>query len=150
MAGQRDNRRALHIGCRADLKVVRQSLQRIHHFLTMQDLPSEMIEDLDLVLSEAMANIVLHGNLDTDGMIECSLMVRDLSVDCRLSDTGAAFDPAGVGLAAPEPMAFSQGGYGWFLIRSLTRQIAYAREGARNVLCFSMRRCAGCGSDRCR
>jgi|GEM_PF-1319792 len=149
MAGPPDMRPALDVRCGADLDEVRHTLQHIHNFLSKHALPSDLVEDLDLVLSEAMTNIVLHGNTDANGLIECQLVLRDTAVECRLSDTGVAFDPAGAGLAAPEAKAFSEGGYGWFLIRSLTCQISYARKGAWNVLCFSMRSCAGCGAERC-
>lgn len=149
MAGTTETRCVLNLGCRADLTEVRVALQRIHDFLIVQDLPPDMVEDLDLVLAEAMANIVLHGKMGTEGVIECKLLLQDRSVDCRLSDTGVAFDPTCAGLSTPEPMAFSEGGYGWFLIRSLTRNITYMREGPRNVLGFSMRRCAECGAEKC-
>lgn len=149
-AGQTDPSRTLRLACRANLTEVRGTLQHIHDFLTVQDLPCETVDDLDLVLSEAMSNIVRHGAMGGDGRIDCHLVIRDTSVECRLSDTGVAFDPSGAGLTAPDPMAFSEGGYGWFLIRSLTHHITYARDGACNVLCFSILRCAGCGSEWCR
>lgn len=140
MAGLIEAKSDLRIGCPADLLEVRQALQQVRHFLSMQDLPCDLVEDVDLVLAEAMTNIVRHSYKDAAGLIECHLVLGDVSVECRLTDTGNGFDPAGAGHRAPSPSSFSEGGYGWFLIRSLTQRLSYAREGNRNVLCFSLDR----------
>jgi serine/threonine-protein kinase RsbW len=58
---------------------------------------------------------------------------------CTLSDRGAAL-PArhlpGGDLAVPElrPETLPEGGFGWLLIRKLTRDIHYARTGGSNRL----------------
>ena len=128
----------LRLRCEGKLLPVRQALQHVHQFLSVQEIPCDLVEDVDLVLSEAMTNIVRHGYRDVDGVIECDLVVNDRSVECRLADTGQRFDPAGSGQASPEPATLAEGGYGWFLIRSLTSQLSYTREDGRNILRFSV------------
>lgn len=128
----------LRLRCEGTLLSVRHALQHMHHFLSLQTIPCALVEDVDLVLSEAMTNIVRHSYGDVDGMIECVLVVNNTSVDCRLADTGRSFDPAGAGRAPPEPAELAEGGYGWFLIRSLTNKLSYTREGGRNILRFSV------------
>ena len=34
------------------------------------------------------------------------------------------------------PQDLPEGGFGWFLIRSLTRDLTYLREDGYNMLCF--------------
>lgn len=41
---------------------------------------------------------------------------------------------------APELSALRAGGFGWFIIRDLTRSLFYFREESRNVLCFNIPR----------
>lgn len=137
----------LRLRCEGKLLSVRQALQHVHQFLSVQAVPCALAEDIDLVLSEAMTNIVRHGYGGIDGVIECDLVVNDTSVDCCLSDTGRSFDPAGAGRAPPEPDDLAEGGYGWFLIRSLTNKLSYTREGGRNVLRFSVSAMQGMGKD---
>lgn len=130
-----------HISCPWDLMEMRKALQHVNHFVSVQQALPDLAEDLDLVLSEAMTNIVRHGTQDAEGVIECFLVLEGGGVQCRLTDTGRAFDPSGAGLCAPEPKTFPEGGYGWFLIRSLTSHLSYAREGNLNVLHFYILRC---------
>ncbi|PZX42142.1 serine/threonine-protein kinase RsbW [Roseinatronobacter thiooxidans] len=140
MAELTETKSDLRICCAGELVPVRQTLQHVRHFLSAQDIPYEVSADIDLVLSEIMTNIVEHGYKDAAGVIECDLVLNTASVECRMSDTGRAFDPSGAGHTAPDPATFAEGGYGWFLVRSLTSQLSYAREGDRNILYFSMQR----------
>ena len=55
---------------------------------------------------------------------------------CRVSDTGRAFRPSQFGHTSPEPARLREGGYGWFLIRSLARALTYQRVGDTNCLTF--------------
>lgn len=41
---------------------------------------------------------------------------------------------------SPEACAIRAGGFGWFIIRDLTRSLFYFRENSRNVLCFNIPR----------
>ncbi|ATX67187.1 serine/threonine-protein kinase RsbW [Roseinatronobacter bogoriensis subsp. barguzinensis] len=128
----------LRLRCEGTLFSVREALQHVHQFLSIQCMPCALVEDVDLVLSEAMTNIVRHSYGDAGGVIECDLVVKGTSVDCRITDTGRSFDPAGAGRAPPEPADLAEGGYGWFLIHSLTNKLSYTREGGRNILRFSV------------
>lgn len=44
---------------------------------------------------------------------------------------------------SPEVAALRAGGFGWPIIRELTRRLSYFRENDQNVLCFDIPACAG-------
>lgn len=47
----------------------------------------------------------------------------------------------------PEVSALRAGGFGWYIIRDLTRSLFYFREDSRNVLCFNIPRRSARRSD---
>lgn len=99
---------------------------------------------LELVLAEALNNIVEHGYGDTGhGTITLSL-VRDLrGLSCSISDDGVelpatCLDRAFGETERPEPGSLPEGGFGWFLIRDLVEDLGYHRANGRNLLAFRL------------
>lgn len=95
---------------------------------------------LNLILEEIVTNVAHHG-AGPEGAAVRVRVVRDGDlVRGEIRDTGAAFDPlarAPVDVAAgidERPI----GGLGIHLVRSLARDLAYAREGGENVLSFTL------------
>lgn len=130
--------------CRGNLPDVRKAMQQVEAFLRAQGQPRELCDDLNLVMSEAMTNIARHAYPDKEGVISFHLHLSRGAVTCTLTDSGIAFDPACAGRASPEPGAFPEGGYGWFLIRSLASSLSLSRENGVNTLRFAIR----CGKGR--
>lgn len=128
----------LHGTCRGRLLDVRKAMQRVERFMLAQDVAPETWDDLNLVMSEAMTNIARHAYPDQEGSIGFHLHLDQTAVRCCLVDSGIAFDPSSTGRAAPEPSAFPEGGYGWFLVRSLTDTLSYNRKDGVNTLRFSI------------
>lgn len=96
---------------------------------------------VELVLAEALNNVVEHALARTNALTE--IMVRGAYTEGELTltviDTGVAM-PAG---RAPRGKApdldvatdeLPEGGFGWFMIHSLTEQVSYARIGDANHL----------------
>lgn len=136
MTDQSEIQARLRITCQGDLWSIRSLLADAEVFLKEQSFPADRIDDLKLVLAEAMTNIARHGYSDRPGEISLSLVVEDRGVLCELVDTGVAFDPSGLGYSSPEPAQAREGGYGWFIIRAMSQSVCYVREQGRNKLCF--------------
>ena len=95
---------------------------------------------VEIVLAEALNNIVEHAYDRADtGEIGLHVRLERTALVCTLTDRGAtlpALQPPEGQLPemGPCPENLPEGGFGWFLIRSLTRDIHYAREAGRNRL----------------
>jgi serine/threonine-protein kinase RsbW len=99
--------------------------------------------DVEIVLAEAINNIVEHAYSGNGGMVELCLCLTDEMLDCEILDWGVRMP----GDAAPSPPLprldcgfdrFPEGGLGWSLIRSLTGGLSYRRSDGRNWLSFRM------------
>lgn len=99
-------------------------------------------DSCNIVLAEVLNNIVEHGYSGQDnGMIVIDAKVRQKFVCFEISDFG---DPIpGSVLPNPSPPScdgpiehLPEGGFGWFLIRALTKNICYERLDGRNCLRF--------------
>ncbi|MDD2336170.1 MAG: ATP-binding protein [Geobacteraceae bacterium] len=91
---------------------------------------------IELVVEEAVVNVCKYAYHNECGMIEISCEMAKSFLRIGITDTGVPFDL----LSVTEPdlgadIAERQiGGVGCFLIRSLTDDVTYRREGDRNVL----------------
>lgn len=138
MTGQPDPQPEFHLTCKADLWAIRNALVDVEMFLLKRGINRSRIADLCLVLAEATTNIARHAYRDSGGEIRLSLRLDGSRLHCELTDKGRAFDPTTIGHCAPEPAQFSEGGYGWFIIRHLSDSISYSRKGRCNLLRFSV------------
>lgn len=138
MTGKPDLQTEFHLTCQADHWAIRNALVDIELFLLECGVMRSRIADLCLVLAEAMTNIARHAYRDSDGEICVRLRLGGSRLRCDLTDTGVAFDPSTLGLCAPDPAQFSEGGYGWFIIRHLSDSVSYSRQKSRNLLQFSI------------
>ncbi len=130
----------LHVTCKGTLMDVRRAMFQVERFMRDQNATGELYDDLNLVLSEAMTNIARHGYPRDEGTISFHLRLKPDAVICRLTDHGIPYRPDALGLSSPEPGSFAEGGYGWFLIRSLTQTLAYSRSEGMNILDFTIPR----------
>ena len=111
--------------------------QRLYDFLAdnLKPLPvsKEFRHDLKLVAEELLANIIKHGYDDEpEQVIDIELSVADERVQLTFSDSGKAFNPMKNG--QPEPHNdLSEGGMGILLVKSLTDEQNYRRDGDHNV-----------------
>lgn len=87
---------------------------------------------LKLVLEEAVANAIKHGNkYNKDLLVEvrCSLRARSLTLE--VVDQGSGFDPDMVADPTSESRIATPGGRGVYLIKNLMDKVEYLNLGRR-------------------
>jgi serine/threonine-protein kinase RsbW len=121
---------------------VREALGHILRHPVMLPLNPEARGSAELVLAEALNNIVEHAYSCDDGRIDVQLSVQNDRLFCEVIDAGVAMPnnvlPAGLAQPIGEDQDLPEGGYGWFLIRSLTQNLSYQRKDTRNHLSFQL------------
>jgi anti-sigma regulatory factor (Ser/Thr protein kinase) len=85
------------------------------------------LDDALLVLSELVANSVLHGGLGPGEPIEVRVKLGPTSMCVKVTDEGGGF-----AAAAAEPSTF--GGRGLGIVDRLARDWGHERDGARTVV----------------
>lgn len=119
---------------------VRQALCALFDRLTVAPLSQRARDTAQIVLAEALNNVVEHAYAQGTGEIEVTVAFCPTGLICRISDAGLPMPgesaPPGH-LAAISPDGdMPEGGFGWYLIRSLSKDLHYRREGGRNLLSF--------------
>ena len=121
---------------------VREALCTMLRHPVMAPLNPEARGSAELVLAEALNNIVEHAYCCEDGDINVVLCVRNARLFCEVIDAGIAMPnnvlPAGLAQPITDDQDLPEGGYGWFLIRSLTQNLTYQRKDAHNHLTFQL------------
>lgn len=123
---------------------VRDGLSDAIAALRVLKLSCEEYGAIELVFAEMMNNIVEHAYADTpDGIIQLVVQPKELGLFCTFSDDGHPMPdssvPAGNFAEVDCEIAdLPEGGFGWFLIRDLARDLEYSRNGGKNILTFRM------------
>jgi serine/threonine-protein kinase RsbW len=119
---------------------VRDALSAVRAALNPLELDSEEHGRIELVLAEVLNNIVEHGYPPSaSGTIGIEGALKNDGLHLRISDHGIAL-PEGctpLGIAAPVDVALDdlpEGGFGWFLIRNLAKDVHYYRRDGENHL----------------
>lgn len=131
-----------HVTIPGDPMAVREGLKALFDTIVLRSLPEDGRGTAEIVLAEALNNIVEHAYARHPGDIEITLHLRPNELICRITDTGLPMPndqlpegkPASVNPADDLP----EGGFGWFLIRSLSHDLLYRREEGRNLLSFRL------------
>ena len=122
-----------------------ESLHDLLTFITDEAKRKGFSEDarrrIELVAEEALVNVFVHGYPQNQGQVEVRCLASDdSSLTIEISDTGVSFNP--LSLAAPDLQpdlaARKIGGMGVFLIRKMTDDVAYRREGNNNILTMTV------------
>ena len=123
----------------------RRLLMQLALWLRRAGLGAEDGDTLQIVLAEAVNNIVEHGGCNTGEAISVRIAPdgpRRLFID--IHDRGRRIPQAALA-GRPDPLpcasggpagAISEGGFGWQLIRSLVRGVHYGQDGNGNRLCL--------------
>ena len=120
---------------------VRDVLGQLLETLDPLDLEREERDTVELVLAEVLNNIVEHAyaGSPTQGVIRLTAKMRTNGLHITVLDDGVPM-PGGV---TPLGMAqdlnvdlddLPEGGFGWFLIRDLAKDVHYQRAGGCNQL----------------
>ncbi len=120
---------------------VRQLLCDLNVCLKALSLTAEEVGTIEIVLAEALNNIVEHAYRDKEGSISIRLTPAKNGLMVRLEDHGSPL-PNGempLGRTFVAGTAFEdlpEGGFGWFLIREIARDLTYERVDNKNLLTF--------------
>ncbi|MDP3648183.1 MAG: ATP-binding protein [Tabrizicola sp.] len=127
-----------------DARSVRRALRHVIAAAPLCTLSDADRGTTELVLAEVLNNIVEHAYVGCTGRITLSLDLCASGLAVRITDDGLAMPGGAVpsGLLPTNPAApaatLPEGGFGWFLIKSLTRDLAYHRKEGRNHLSFTL------------
>jgi anti-sigma regulatory factor (Ser/Thr protein kinase) len=119
---------------REDMALAAQTLSR---FATENGLPAAILHDLNVVIDEALSNIIAYGyDKDVTSEIKLRLEYRNGEVAMVIEDRGRRFDPTK--FPAPDqsgPLTTRKvGGVGIHFMRSLMDDISYTRAAGLNRL----------------
>lgn len=120
---------------------VRETLEKLVFNLKKLNLDLEEIGTVELVLAEILNNIVEHAYPEgtPPGPIFVSCVQRAEGLFVEIRDQGKAM-PDGqlpIGMLSPidvETEDLPEGGFGWFLIQHLARDVSYERVNSENLL----------------
>lgn len=143
-AVHRPERQIFHHSFHADHLSVRRALRAaLARFL--RQLTEDEAGTLELILAEVLNNIVEHGYAEAGGGTITLSMVRDRQgLSCSVSDDGAALPLSCIKPESedetrrPDPNTLPEGGFGWFLIRDLAKDLGYHRDQGHNLLAFRL------------
>jgi serine/threonine-protein kinase RsbW len=106
-------------------------------------LTTDHAETAQIVLAEVLNNVVEHAYLYAEGRpIELTIFVQPDGLWCEVTDQGRAMPDGRLPLGRMPKIdtratgSLPEGGFGWALVRGLTRNIAYARGDGHNHLEF--------------
>lgn len=111
-------------------------------WLSEHGVPRDVAQELELVLAEALNNVVEHAYLyREDGEIEITIQLTPDLMTAQITDFGQKFDgPPPLREMEVEKMALEElpeGGFGWNLIRTLTDNVEFQRLDEKNQLTLS-------------
>lgn len=128
----------------SDFRWVRRIIQQSVAALEASDMATEHIGSVEIVLAEALNNIVDHAYpQNAPGDITLSIRQRPAGLLIEIRDKGTPM-PGGRAPLGQHPLPDDdgkptpEGGYGWFLIRELVRDLIYDRRDGENLLIFRM------------
>lgn len=118
---------------------VSRMVRRAEEWLLSFDVGKEFSGDVALVLAEALNNVVEHAyQYREDGLIDVELRLRSPELKISIQDKGQKFPglPAKKVMDGPEQNFedLPEGGFGWFLIQTLTSAIEYEHVAGENHL----------------
>ncbi len=137
--GRTQHRPTLDLNIYSDLCLASEAVSRVGKWLEQENVESDCIGDVMLVLAEALNNVIEHAyGSEQKGHIQIKATLRAQTLSVQIVDRGKPFDgpPDEVSLNT-DKYALSEmpdGGFGWFLIKSLTEDIHFSHDGGQNKL----------------
>jgi serine/threonine-protein kinase RsbW len=129
---------------RATFANVRLAIENAMSTLEPLNLPEEEKSSVEIALAEALNNVVEHAYPDgTPGDVKLVLRHGRAGLLIEIRDNGRPMPngrtPDGNHPTESEPCNdLPEGGFGWFLIRELARDLVYDRENGENFLIFRL------------
>lgn len=129
-----------HLQATASEMSVRALLVELRARLCAAGMSQAACGTVEIVIAEALNNIVEHAYHGADtGEIGLHAWLGQAGLVCTLSDRGSALPALHLPEGRPPDIgtqrdALPEGGFGWFLIQSLARNVHYMREDGGNRL----------------
>ena len=121
----------------SDPEAIREGLQGLFALDLLKALTEESRDAAEIVLAEVLNNVVEHAYAMYPGKIELWVTRREDFLFVRMVDHGLPMPggdlPGGRMLKVDD---LPEGGFGWFLIRNLSHELTYERDGMHNILSF--------------
>jgi serine/threonine-protein kinase RsbW len=112
---------------RSAVDPVVQNVMSIVHNLKCADGREDAVE---LALTEALANAVVHGaNSDPSKIVECDVACDEASILIIVRDPGNGFDPQSIPNPCVGENIYSRHGRGIYLINQLMDQVEFHKNG---------------------
>ncbi len=129
----------LQLGIKSVQSEVSFVVEHVAHWMAYHMLDDEIVGELQLVLAEALNNVVEHAYLySEDGVIDVFLSLDPAKLTIKITDTGRKFDgPPPFKEMDVENYSFEElpeGGFGWNLIRTLTDYVEFEHADKQNRL----------------
>ncbi len=135
----------IHIELEGTPKEVRHALETLRERLTERQLEACNAGTLEIVLAEVLNNVVEHALVhQSDGLISLTGNYDANSWFLKVRDNGAPMPEDQIPSGKPpevdtDLMDLPEGGFGWMMVRTLARDIVYARtDEGWNELTFSI------------
>jgi anti-sigma regulatory factor (Ser/Thr protein kinase) len=87
------------------------------------DVDSDLLRDVHLLVSEVVNNSVVHGGVDEDGWIEIALNADGDRLRCEVRDSGSDGEPT-----PRDPDFENGGGFGLFLVEAMAARWGSDRD----------------------
>lgn len=121
---------------RAEPASVRAALLAVTAVPPVAELAPDLRGTVELVLAEVLNNVAEHAYADSAGHVAVTVALQPGALWCEVVDEGAPM-PGGT---LPEGRLpeddLPEGGFGWHLIRTMTRDLQYRRQRGTNRLNF--------------
>lgn len=121
---------------------VRHALRDIMSHPLLAGLSDSLRGNAELVLAEVLNNIVEHAYRDMGGKMTLHIAQHVDGPFFQVFDRGRPIPngkmPQGLLPKLEIGRALPEGGFGWLLIRTLTQELLYRRDGSRNCLSFKL------------
>ena len=135
-------KQASHVIAQANPLAVRHSLASMFAQEPLSCISDDMRSTAEIVIAEALNNIVEHAYADQSGMIVVSLNLGEDGLECAFTDQGAPMPnnslPQGKLHDLNDMEDLPEGGFGWYLIRALAQDLQYSRTCEQNFLRFRL------------
>jgi serine/threonine-protein kinase RsbW len=120
---------------------VRTALERLFAALPAGLLDDDARGSAEIVITEVLNNIVEHAYAGVAGEIDLTIRPLEDGLHCTVTDRGTPLPDCnlpGDGLPDSGADDLPEGGFGWYLIRTLSQDISYLRIGTANRLTFRL------------
>jgi len=132
-----------HYTCRNDLAELPRVNAQLQQFIDGKGIPPQATYALELAMEELMTNIIKYGHDDgADHTIQIRIDLSPEHVVLTVEDDGFAFNP--LENQTPDTTKLPEerkiGGLGLHMVREMSEQMEYRREGDYNITVVHIRR----------